>query len=1090
MKYIFSRISGMSGISRALVLVFVGLVSLPNYAQDFDDEEESAAPAKRHVIKQDTNVKLTEVKGTVIDKATGQPLAGVQIKSYGDSRYTAMTDEKGEFIIKVPDYTTSLFAFVPDYLSQQVPVKSAKKISMLSSKFGTMYQEETEIASRKDFVSNHTTGVTIENEISQKLGADVRTITRNAAPGNGATMFIRGLGSINSDAQPLVVLDGIEMDMQRSRTALHSGQFLDILASISPDDIEKVEVLKNATAIYGARGANGVINITTKRGHSMATRIDANISVGFTTIPSLQKMMNAQQFRTYAVEMIGTMPDASVQGQYKFLNDDPNGYYYYTYHNDTDWSKSIYRQALQQNYSINVQGGDDIGMYNLSVGYNDAQSTIKESGMSRMNIRFNSDISILWNLKTKFDASISRTTTNVFDDGVPSDFTQATPTSLSFLAAAKSPLLSPYQYNKIINGFSSLLSEADDLFEQLGSGYSLANPEAILVNGSGNNKNRAENTYFNAKLLPVYEINSDMKISAIFSYTLDRMSQRYYRPYGGVPEFEIPELGTVTSKVGSLFSKEINILGGAKFSYEHRFGAHDVKAYAGAKYNYFSYDDNNLSTQYSGETSDKNPALALSGFYVSDGNEDKWKNMQMFASADYNYKEKYYASVSLTAEANSRFGEKASGLGLFGVKWALFPSLQAGWVMSNEKWFNAPLVNYLRLNAGFDISGNDNVSNYAARTSLSSIVYNYNAIGLKLTNIGNDKIQWESTKKLNFGLNAALFNNRVSLGFDYYIHNTDNLLTLKTFDNPISGINQYWTNGGSLKNHGFELTVSGKPVATKNWYAEIGASLGHYKNKVKSLPSGDYTSSIYGTDNILTAVGQPVGMFYGYQTKGVFSTEAEASTASAQGGYLTMKDDAGKYHNFQAGDVHFVDQNNDGVIDDNDKVIIGNPNPNLYGNIFVTAGWKNLSLFVGFNYCLGNDVYNYQRSILNSCSSLYNQQIQSISHWRYEGQVTDIPRLNYGDPMGNNRMSDRWIEDGSYLRLKTLRLSYQVPVPVTWSWLQGLGIWAEINNLFTLTKYTGNDPEFSAGNNVLYQGIDAGNLPQSRTFTMGVKINL
>ena len=334
-----------------------------------------------------------------------------------------------------------------------------------------------------------------------------------------------------------------------------------------------------------------------------------------------------------------------------------------------------------------------------------------------------------------------------------------------------------------------------------------------------------------------------------------------------------------------------------------------------------------------------------------------------------------------------------------------------------------------------------------------------------------------------------MLNNRLGVDFNYYVNKTKDLLTLQTFKNPIGGINNYWTNGGEIKNEGFELSVTAKPVVTHKWNVEVGASVGHYANKVTKLPDGDYTSSVYGDNNILTSVGNPVGLFYGYKTAGVFATDAEAK-AAGKDGYLYMEDNAGIRNDFKAGDVHFIDQNNDGKISELDKVVIGDPNPDIYGNIFATINYKNLTLTMGWNYSLGNDVYNYQRSILNSGSTFYNQQVAEVAHWRYEGQQTDLPRLAYGDPMGNNRFSDRWIEDGSYLRLKTLNLSYKVPVPGSWTWLQGLTIWAQANNLLTFTKHLGSDPEFSIGNGVLYQGIDCGNIAQGRSFQCGVKINL
>lgn len=956
-----------------------------------------------------------------------------------------------------------------------------------------MYGEGTTYTAQAGFDAD-AKDVTIESDIENILGADVRTVTRSAAPGIGASMFVRGLSSINANAQPLIVVDGVEQDMQQNRLSLHSGQINNILANIAPEDIASVKVLKNATALYGARGGNGVILITTKRGKSMATRIDANISAGVSLVPQLPTMMNASQYRNYATEILGTVPEninRDTPISFRFLNDDPNNYYYHTYHNDTDWTDYVYDTAMTQNYNISVQGGDDIGMYNLSVGYVKAESTAKNNDFDRMNVRFNTDISILYNLTTKFDISISRTNSKVFDDGAMEDLSAGAITSPTFLSLIKAPIVSPYQYNAIVGGFTSLLCDYDDIYSQLGSGYGLANPVAILNNANGDNKNKAENTYFNVRVEPTWTINNNLSLTSMFSYTLDRNSQRYHRPFVGVPSFEISNLGTVTSMAASLFSKEINVVSDTHIDWKHQYGKHNLAAFGGFKYTYFSFDDNNLKTEYNSTTNDKNPSLsASSGYQHIKGNNDVWKNLQWYGNVDYNYMNRYFATVSLSAEANSRFGAKSGDLDLCGVAWALFPSVQLGWVMTNESWFpkNAG-INYLRVNAGYDMSGNDDISNYAARTSLSAVRFNYNAIGLQLTNIGNDEIKWETNHKFNVGLQAYMLNNRLGVDFNYYVNKTKDLLTLQTFKNPIGGINNYWTNGGEIENQGFELSVTAKPVVTRNWNVEVGASVGHYANKVTKLPDGDYTSSVYGDNNILTSVGNPVGLFYGYKTAGVFATDAEAK-AAGKDGYLYMEDNAGLRNDFKAGDVHFIDQNNDGKISELDKVVIGDPNPDIYGNIFATINYKNLTLTMGWNYSLGNDVYNYQRSILNSGSTFYNQQVAEVAHWRYEEQQTDLPRLAYGDPMGNNRFSDRWIEDGSYLRLKTLNLSYKVPVPGSWTWLQGLTVWAQANNLLTFTKYLGSDPEFSIGNGVLYQGIDCGNIAQGRSFQCGVKINL
>lgn len=1087
------------GLRLSLCAISLGLcpTAFAQSENECDEVEMSIKkPTRERVVKD--KFATTMLHGVVVDQVSKKPLAGIQLKVLGYDRYSAMTGADGKFTIKVPEFATTLFVHSPSFMSQQVAInaKDSEKdiqVFMMQEKFRPMYTEGTTYTAQAGFDAE-AKDVTIESDIENLLGADVRTVTRSAAPGIGATMFVRGLSSINANAQPLIVVDGVEQDMQQNRLSLHSGQINNILANIAPEDIASVKVLKNATALYGARGGNGVILITTKRGKSMATRIDANISAGVSLVPQLPTMMNASQYRNYATEILGTVPEninRDTPISFRFLNDDPNNYYYHTYHNDTDWTDYVYDTAMTQNYNINVQGGDDIGMYNLSVGYVKAESTAKNNDFDRMNVRFNTDINILYNLTTKFDISISRTNSKVFDDGAMEDLSAGAITSPTFLSLIKAPIVSPYQYNAIVGGFTSLLCDYDDIYSQLGSGYGLANPVAILNNANGDNKNKAENTYFNVRVEPTWTINNNLSLTSMFSYTLDRNSQRYHRPFVGVPSFEISNLGTVTSMAASLFSKEINVVSDTHIDWKHQYGKHNLAAFCGFKYTYFSFDDNNLKTEYNSTTNDKNPSLsASSGYQHIKGNNDVWKNLQWYGNVDYNYMNRYFATVSLSAEANSRFGAKSGDLDLCGVAWALFPSVQLGWVMTNESWFpkNAG-INYLRVNAGYDMSGNDDISNYAARTSLSAVRFNYNAIGLQLTNIGNDEIKWETNHKFNVGLQAYMLNNRLGVDFNYYVNKTKDLLTLQTFKNPIGGINNYWTNGGEIKNQGFELSVTAKPVVTHKWNVEVGASVGHYANKVTKLPDGDYTSSVYGDNNILTSVGNPVGLFYGYKTAGVFATDAEAK-AAGKDGYLYMEDNAGLRNDFKAGDVHFIDQNNDGKISELDKVVIGDPNPDIYGNIFATINYKNLTLTMGWNYSLGNDVYNYQRSILNSGSTFYNQQVAEVAHWRYEGQQTDLPRLAYGDPMGNNRFSDRWIEDGSYLRLKTLNLSYKVPVPGSWTWLQGLTVWAQANNLLTFTKYLGSDPEFSIGNGVLYQGIDCGNIAQGRSFQCGVKINL
>lgn len=1079
----------------------------PVMAQDdmtYHDEDTQVVKEKEPAKSLPAHL-MQEVRGRAVDAATRMPLAGVRIQALGNNRYSAMTDDTGEFVIRVPYYETTLIAVTQDYLSQKVAIGKPGQIldiCMLGDRFRAMYDNSTNILAAPVAGIRNTTELSAETQIGEFLGGDVRVINRSGGPGYGAAMFIRGLNSLNADAQPLIVVDGIIQDMQYTRMALHDGDYTNLMLNINPEDIDNIQVMKNGTSIYGARGGNGVILITTKRGRSLATRIDANISAGVTLLPKLPDMMNEDQYRAYAAEMLGTYPDIHTYGPFWFLNNDPSRFYYKWYNgNNTDWSKEVYHEAFTQNYNINVQGGDNVGMYNLSLGYTDAMSTAKENGLNRLNVRFNSDINILQNLHTRFDMSFAKINRNVFNNGVPENLTAAPVSSPTFLALIKSPFLSPYTYNNTTGMLSGTLYGPDDFLTGtadhptgLPSELSLGNPVALLENGEGVNKNRSETTHFNATIAPSYEFSPNFRLTETFSYTYDYNSQRYYRPKGGMPTFHIPDVGSVENMTRALSAKETSVMSDTRIDWNGRFGAHKLDVYGGLRFSSFSFEENIPEGQYQSGGNDKNPNISTNmNFQEATGANDNWRDFTWYANADYNYRNLYFAQISLAVEANSRFGGNANGVSLAGVPWAVFPGVQVGWAVSSERWFPTNIgINHLLLHAGYDISGNEGISNYAARTSFNVVKYLYLANGIQLNNLGNDKIQWEQTSKFNVGFNSSLLNNRLTVAFDYYIHHTSNLLTLKKIENPVIGVNQYWSNGGSLDNNGFEATVTGKPVVSRKFNVEAGVSIGHYVNKIKTLPSGDYTSSIYGTDNILTAVGHPVGVFYGYMTNGVFSDDASARVGNADAenpeGYLYMEDKSGKRQYFKAGDVHFADINGDGKINAADRTVIGNPNPDVYGNIFGTFNWKHLTLSVIFNYSLGNDVFNYQRSVLEGGSGFYNQTVALTNRWRTDGQHTDVPRAYYGDPKGNGRFSDRWIEDGSYLRLKTLNLSYRIPANL--EWLQGLTVWAEANNLFTLTRYLGSDPEFSVGNGVLYQGIDAGNIAQSRTFTLGLRINL
>ena len=390
-------------------------------------------------------------------------------------------------------------------------------------------------------------------------------------------------------------------------------------------------------------------------------------------------------------------------------------------------------------------------------------------------------------------------------------------------------------------------------------------------------------------------------------------------------------------------------------------------------------------------------------------------------------------------------------------------------------------IDYLKLNVGIDQSGNDNIDCFASRSYFAPSAFLNHTSGLALANIGNDKLKWETVTRISVGLDMSVWHDRLSLGFNYYKSYVNNMLAYKTLGG-VSGLRNYWSNEGKMENQGFDVAAVAKVMALKDFSWEISASVGHYKNEVTALPDNDKTiyTSVYGGE-VMTKVGNPIGLFYGYKTQGVFATSEEAAKTDLRNGSENGSA-------FRAGDVHFSDLVADGVIDNKDKDVIGNPNPDVFGNFGTSLHYKNWTLDAFFSYSLGNDIYNYQRAVLESGNSYYNQTTAMLNRWTSEGQLTSIPRVEYGDRMGNARFSDRWIEDGSYLKLKTLSLSYRFPFNLTF--LQGITVWGAANNLFTCTKYLGSDPELSISGNPIYQGIDRGLLGHGRSFVLGVKINL
>lgn len=1036
------------------------------------------------------------VNGTVYDAATKNPVIGARI-TIADRSLSVITNEEGSFSIKIPTTSEVFVVSAPDYALREIPVRGRQSIDieLFSDKLSSGY-EAVEILSLLEKRSSILTepfdvatdfgqsvSSTIESDIQQRLGADVRTITRSGVPGIGSTMFIRGLNSLYAKAQPLIIVDGVFFDNQLNSTSIHEGFFSNPLTSIDVKDIESVTVIKDGNSIYGSKGANGVILIKTNRATDMTTQIVATASVGLNQKPSFPKMMNASEYRSYIGNHVDTWMsqnnitewnDERLLRIFPFLIEDETNRNYNTYHNDTDWVDEVYRHGVEQSYGLSVKGGDEIALYNLSMGYTNNEGTVKETAMERLNARFNADIRMSTKMFTKVDIAITKLSRDLRDEGVNSK------TSPGFVGLIKAPILTTHKYLNGKDQLSPKLATYDTLDPTLANAVS--NPVSIIEEAMGT----SGRTHFNLRVNPYFNFNENLTIGTTFAYTYSKVKESFFMPKEGIAPRIIDGEVREINEVRDLAQRQTSIFSDTRIDWKLELDKNNNLNVLGG-FRYTSDDYNSMLPRAYGTANDYIKVIKIEDDhkykYVS-GEQDSWKTMSWYANVMYDYRKKYILSLTASADASSRFGKKANdGVKAFGVKWGVFPSASAAWLISSEDFMkDVNFIDFMKLRASYGLTGNDDVNPYASHSYFRSELLtggDEKLTGLILGNIANDKIQWETTKKANIGLDFHIFNERLAVTLDFYNSTTDNLLTLKSLKD-ISGLDYYWTNEGKLKNKGYEMSFNAKVLNLPTFKWELGASIGRYKNEIAALPDNkEYTTDIVGGGWILTEVGRPAGVFYGYKTNGVYKTTQDALDAG-----LTNANNVP----YTGGDVKFVDIHKDGQINEDDRTVIGDPNPDFYGSIFTKFAMKRFTLDVLFTYSYGNDVYNYLRSQLESGSSFYNQTTSVINRWRADGQETSIPRAVYGDPAGNNIFSDRWIEDGSYLRLKTVSLSYDIPLKLTY--IRGLSIWASVNNLWTWTNYLGSDPEFSMSNSVLFQGIDSGLTPQGRSYHLGVKINL
>jgi TonB-linked SusC/RagA family outer membrane protein len=1014
------------------------------------------------------------VRGRIYAADTGLPLGDINIRAVNSPVEPVSSTVEGAFEISVPDKNEQIRISYPGYKEKTVFLDGRDNIDVwLLGEDERSLGDAAAISFREIPVRNIAgsvdPGTNVEFSKSpcpsfcqdlQGRISGLNVINRSGMPGEGAFMSARGYSSLYSSSIPLVVVDGMIIRAEGFSDPVIQGFHHNPLVDIDKKDISNIVLLKDAVAsgLYGVKGSNGVLLITTTPARGGKTTLDVSVTGGISTLPRKIPVMDADQFSSYVMEQLynSGMKSTDIFRRYPFLEYDPDYLYRSKYANNTDWQNEVFRAGRLYDAHLTVRGGDARARYSLSSGYLKNESIVKNADYSRFNFRFNSVVQVSSRIDIGFNLGYTSGRYGLMETGASPQ------TNPIYASLIKSPLLTVYQKDQ--NGLS--LPVYEDIAD-----FGMSNPAVIV------NKVEAEDA--TSKFLGVSYLNVKLtdKLSARAQFGLDKLksNERIFIPSWGIaPRGDGSANRSMKVKVDQLYS----ILGELRLSYQNRFHyVHDLSVDAGARYliNRLIQDFGSAQNSATDEFKDLNSGK-VDEKQVG-GNEERWSWLDYFLSANYILKDRYILSGNLTLDASSKFGREAEGgIVMAGYPFAVLPSAGIAWRISSEPFIpGIRILDELKVRASYGLTGSDDLPNYYTGLYYRSIPY-YFVTGFTLNGLYNPELKWETVRKGNLGMDLALFRERLIVKADWYHAVTEDMVT------PVSlpeyyGFDTYLTNGGSCRNRGFEFSAYGK-VIDRRFRWEVDVNFSQYENEVLELESGPIITSFTGGEKI-TMEGYPMGMFWGYRSLGVFSTKQEAEQAG-------LADKSGR--TFNAGDIHFADLDQNGIIDELDKTIIGDPHPDYILGIYNQFSYKGLSLNFFVYYARGADLFNYLRSRTESMSGLENQSTAVYKRWITDGQVTEIPLASYGDPMENNRFSSRWIEDGSYIRLKSITLSYTFPGKL--AFINELNIFFTGTNLITSTGYLGYDPEFSYADGILGQGIDYGKIPQPRTMIVGIKLGL
>lgn len=967
------------------------------------------------------------VQGVVKDQ-TGETVIGASVMEKGTTNGT-ITGIDGDFSLNMSSNGTLVVSFV-GYKTQEVQVKGQKQLQVVLSEDAEMLDEVVVIGYGTMKKSDLTGAVSsignkdIKDSPVSNLGQAIQgkisgvQIVDAGKPGDNVSIKIRGLGSINN-CDPLVVIDGVPTDLG--------------LSSLNMADVERLDVLKDAsaTAIYGSRGANGVVMITTKRGTEGKGKLAVSANYSFQNATNVPSLLNAAQYAELSNDM---MVNSGRNPNPEWANPSELGA-------GTDWMDELLRTGVMQNYTVSYSGGNEKSHYYVSGGFLDQSGIVKSVNYRRFTFQSNSDAQVLkW---LKFSNNIT--------------FSADTKKSGSYNIGDALKALPIYPVKNEDGSWSG----PDGNSEWYGSTRNPIGPTEL-------NKSQTDGYNFLANLTAELTFTKWLKFKSTFGY-----DAKFWFIDNFTPKYNWKPTPTEETSCYKSDNKSFTYLWDNYFLFDHTFAEkHRVGLMAGmsaqwntndylnAQKNVFMFD--NVHEMDNGEE-----------MYAIGGNETEWALLSYMARVNYSYEDRYLLTATIRRDGSSRFGKKH--------RWGTFPSVSVAWRASQEKWFpKNDYINDLKVRAGYGVTGSQaSVGNYSYLASYNTSVYPFgissgNQTALVSSTLANPYIHWEEVAQTNIGFDASLFNSRVMFSFDAYLKETRDMLVKASI--PItSGFEDTtttYTNAGKVRNQGIEMSLHTINLTGElGWETNLTAT--YNKNKIKDLNSDVpyYINQINNSYVTMLAKDYPINVFYGYVTDGIFQNQSEVNTHAVQPGA-------------EPGDIRFRDLNNDGVINDSDRTVIGNPNPSWLFSMNNSLSYKGFELSVFLQGIAGNKIYNANNIDNTGMAAAYNQTTDVLKRWQGEGTSNSMPRAVFGDPNQNTRVSDRFVENGSYLRLKNITLSYTFPK----QWLQKAQIEnarlsLSCENVATITGYSGFDPE------VGINGIDQNRYPISRTFSLGLNFN-